>query len=259
MRRNHVKAELKKGHACFGTLLNIGHCGLIEILGYTGFDFIFIDMEHSPFSHETVEGFVRTADLVGLTSLVRVPKCDDSLIGLALESGAGGVIIPHVNSRKMAMQAVKAAKFSPKGTRGQAPMTRAAQYGAVALQEHLRTSNRETMVVPIIEDEEGVNHAEEILSVEGIDAFFLGHHDLAQSMGLAGQPFHPRVLKETEKVIKVAQKIGKARPGVVLGELGTARRWIKLGVRLIAYQTDNLIFLGACKHAIAELRSQDNR
>ena len=118
MRHNTAKAKLKAGQAVSVIAPTYTSAGLVELLGRIGFDVIFIDCEHGPAGWDDVENMVRAAELVNVTPIVRVQDNDPSTITRALDRGAGGVQVPHVNTRAEAEAAVRHAKFAPLGHRG---------------------------------------------------------------------------------------------------------------------------------------------
>jgi 4-hydroxy-2-oxoheptanedioate aldolase len=126
--------------------------------------------------------------------LVRVPKNDHELILGYLETGALGIVVPHIRTADDAVRAVRAVKYHPLGDRSSGAFSRAANYGVTqTAAEYLSRANDETMVVLLVEDVEGFENLEGIIAVEGIDAVMLGQSDLAMSMGLPGQGDHPSV------------------------------------------------------------------
>jgi len=138
----------------------------------------------APPGWEDVENMVRAAELVDVTPIVRVQSDDPSTITRTLDRGAGGVQVPHINTRAQAEAAVRAAKFAPIGHRGYAG-GRAALGVQGSFTSH---ANEETMVIAMLEEVEALKNLDAILTVEHIDAFFIAPGDLAQSMGYPGQP-----------------------------------------------------------------------
>ena len=185
---------------------------IIDFLGQFGFDAVWIDMEHTSVTWDQLGNMTRACDLWGMTSLVRVTSNEPSLITRALDVGATGVVVPHVNTKTAAERAVRGAKYGPLGKRGM--FSGRQSYG---VENYHGKANTETMVVALIEEQEAVGNLKEILTVEGIDVFLIGPGDLSQSMGYLGEPHHPKVKAEINRVVTDIVAAGK-----VAGALATA-------------------------------------
>jgi 2-keto-3-deoxy-L-rhamnonate aldolase RhmA len=168
MRHNLAKEKLAAGKPVSVVAPGYSSAGLVEMLGRMGFDAIFIDCEHGPVGWEDVEHMVRAAELVDVTPIVRVQSNDHSTITRALDRGAGGVQVPHINTRAQAEAAVRAAKFAPIGHRGYAGGR--ASFGVKG--NFTVHANAETMVVAMLEEVEALKNLDEIVKVEHIDTFF---------------------------------------------------------------------------------------
>jgi 4-hydroxy-2-oxoheptanedioate aldolase len=219
MIRNAVKQKLKKGIPCVGLISNLSCAQLTEIFGIAGFDFIIYDMEHSTISEETLEGLVRAAKLKGLVPMARIRKNDSGLIMGALDAGCLGVMIPHVESREEAEQAVEHTQYPPLGHRGVNWKTIAGEWGSIEPTEYLNAANDEIMTMIQIETLKGLENVEEIVKVQKIDVLIIGPTDLSVSMGYPGQTKHPEVLKAIDKIMGAAKKYG-----IVVGDAGSGDR-----------------------------------
>ena len=211
MRTNTAKAKLKAGKPLSVINPTYTSGGLVELLGRQGFDVIFIDCEHGPAGWDEVEDMVRAAELVNVTPIVRVQSHDVSVITRALDRGAGGVQVPHVNTRKEAEEVVRNAKFAPIGHRGFAGGRSA--FGE-KMAEYTKRANDETMVIVMLEEVEALRNLDEILKVDHIDVFFVAPGDLAQSMGFPGRMDHPEVQAAIDGAVAKIRAAGKA-PGVL--------------------------------------------
>ena len=240
MRHNLAKEKLAAGKPINMVAPSYTSAGLVELLGRMGFDAIFIDCEHGPAGWEDVENMVRAAELVDVTPIVRVQSNDPSTIGRALDRGAGGVQVPHINTRAQAEAAVRAAKFAPLGHRGYA-----GGRSALGVKGNFTThANEETMVVAMLEEVEALNNLDEILKVEHIDAFFFAPGDLAQSMGHPGQMDHPEVQAAVDDAVRRTRGAGRA-PGVLTTNAATARRSLEAGALFIYVALASLLQPGA--------------
>src|SRR5919202_2963762 len=189
MRHNRAKARLAAGQPISVIAPTYTSAGLVELVSSMGFDAVFLDCEHGPAGWDEVENMVRTAELWDSTSIVRVQANDPSTITRALDRGAGGVQVPHINTRAQAEAAVRSAKFAPIGHRGFAG-GRAALGEQMSFTDH---ANAETLLVLMLEEVEALRNLDEILKVEHVAAFFIAPGDLSQSMGYPGQVGHPEV------------------------------------------------------------------
>jgi 4-hydroxy-2-oxoheptanedioate aldolase len=131
---------------------------------------------------------------------VRTPGFDPAFILRLLDMGVQGVQVPHVSSAATAREAVKAVRYPPHGERGMAAASRAADYGKTRLLDHMEASNREITLACMIEDMEAVERIDEIAAVEGVDLLAIGPSDLSRSLGVTGQPDHPKLVAAIDRV-----------------------------------------------------------
>lgn len=227
--RNLAKERIKERKPILGVHLPLPSPALVEMFAYAGFHWVYIDCEHGPMGWETIENMLRAAELSGISTMVRPPSGAPEDILHAMDAGAQGVVIPKVESPEEAAAVVQASKFYPVGERGLGGV-RWSKYNAYGnLTELVKEANEQTLVVVMVESVEGAKRAKEIASVEGIDMIRIGPQDLAQSMGLPGQPGHPEVQALMDRVIAAVNGVGKA---VATGcsDVQSAKRWIERGV-----------------------------
>ena len=239
MRHNRAKEKLAAGTPVSVIAPTYTSAGLVELLAQMGFDVIFIDCEHGPGGWDDVENMVRAAELWGSTAIVRVQSNDPSTITRALDRGAGGVQVPHVNTRAQAKAAVQAAKFAPIGHRGFAG-GRAALGVQGSFTDH---ANAETLLVLMLEEVEALRNLDDILQVDHVDAYFIAPGDLSQSMGYPGQVGHPEVQKAIDDAVRRTKAAGKAAG--VLTTLETVDHYLELGALFIYTALGNLLQPGA--------------
>ncbi|MDP6667178.1 MAG: aldolase/citrate lyase family protein [Dehalococcoidia bacterium] len=190
MRENMIQTRLGEGRAAVGASLNVYSPHLVELIGAIGFDWVFIDCEHGSMSEPEAESMMRAAETYGIAPVVRVPANEPQLILRMLDAGAMGIVVPHVDNVDDARRAAAAAKYPPLGQRGSNYGTgRNNQYGAgtSSALEYYDQSNERTILFALIESQDGVDNIDEILSVDGIDATWLGPADMALSMGMPEQ------------------------------------------------------------------------
>ena len=210
MKKNQIKEKLAAGRPVYGAMVQFPDADLTEMLGHAGFDWILIDAEHGSINENDCLAMVRACELANTTSIVRPPVNDPEIIMRFLDRGAQGVQVPHVNTAADARAAVDAVKYYPIGTRGVTSATRSANYGLrESIPDYIKFSNAETLVCVMIEEREAVDNLPEILKVEGVDVFFVGAGDLAQSMGFPGNKNAPEVQKVVREALKRILDAGK--------------------------------------------------
>ncbi len=200
--KNKLKSKLKKGERTVGAWITIPHTDISESLSTLDFDWFVFDQEHSVLDEDISQKLMQ-AMKGEVTPLIRVAWNDPVIIKKALDTGTYGVIIPWVNSKNDAENVVRACKYPPEGIRGVCP-----RRTLILDSEYLKTVNDEILIIVQIETEEAVNNAEEILSVNGVDGFFIGPFDLSASMGIMGQIDHKRVKNAIDNVFEVGKKLG---------------------------------------------------
>ena len=214
MKKNLMKEKLQKGEIAAGVLIQDPAPQMVEVLGLLGFDWLFIDCEHSPMSLEEVGKLVMAAELRGITPLVRVPQNLPEIILRYLDAGAMGILIPGLETVEDAQKAVSGAKYSPEGVRGLAGV-RGADFGLSGpLGDYVKIANRETMVLGVVESRKGVENIEGILDTEGIDGVSIGSNDLSQSLGVPGQTNHPLVVEAIDKILRPERERGSRLAGL---------------------------------------------
>jgi len=252
VRPNPVKERLAAGGTAFGVFFfELSTSGSPRLAEAAGADFAFWDMEHTGWTTETVRSLMAAARLSSFWPMVRVPRAEYHLIATALDAGAMGVMVPMVESREQARLVVESVKYPPEGRRG---------FGAVYPDQTpagpgawMEASNRETLVVCQIETAAGVEHAEEIVGVEGVDVAWVGHFDLTASLGIPGEFEHPRYVEAIDELLTVCARHGKPLGIMVTAaEQGTAA--LGRGFRMIAFG-DIGVLVNALGGGLAELRA----
>lgn len=209
MRKSRVKEKLAGGGVALGAWLSFHSPELVEASGYAGFDFAFLDGEHCGVGPRECMDLVRAADAAGIDAIVRVPRNEGPTLLGYLETGVSGVVIPHVRSVEDVRRASDAMKYPPDGRRSVMYSSRAARYGATyEPAEYLATANRETMLIPLIEELEGMRSVRAIGTAPSVDLVFLGEGDLAVDMGHAGTREHPAVKAVVRAAIDEAHAAG---------------------------------------------------
>ena len=229
MKENRVKRIMSGGGLALGTHVGgIADPQIVEIIGLAGFDAAFIDMEHTSYDLHDVQLAVIAAERVGITPIVRTPGFDAAFILRLLDMGVQGIQVPHVSSVETAREAVQAVRYPPLGERGMAAGSRAADYGRIPLVEHMAQSNREILLSCMIEDVAAVERIDEIAAVDGIDLLAVGPSDLSRSLGVSGQPDHPRLIAAIDRVRASVKKGAGARLALPLNHAAFPRNAAQL-------------------------------
>jgi 4-hydroxy-2-oxoheptanedioate aldolase len=255
MRPNKVKRALMNGEVQVGTWVNVLRTPQItQMLATAGFDFMYIDMEHSSLSIETVGDLCYAALAAGLVPIVRPSGKDPHLLTRPLDNGAMGLLIPHVDTGAEAEAVVTAIHFPPLGERGMNLMGVHTGYGRADGDAYVKATHAETLLLVQIESDRGIGNLDEILKVDGVDGAVIGRADLSTDLGLPGQTNHPEVVRRVEMMIAACQRRGKI-PGLLVQDVASAKEWIAKGIRLVPYANEVSLLINAAARAIGEIRS----
>jgi 4-hydroxy-2-oxoheptanedioate aldolase len=244
MKKNHVRSKLQRGESSVGTWLTLPDPMVAQLMARTGFDWLTVELEHSPTSFESAAQSFGLIAGAGCVPLVRVPWNTGENIKRVLDTGAWGVIVPMVNSRAEAEAVVNAARYAPEGQRSVGGNLHAANFGTDAATYYDR-ANEETLVVVMAEHVRGIENADEILSVPGIDVVFIGPNDLHKSMGKkpAFESDSPEFVDALKHIQKTAAKY-KVATGIHVIDAEAANRRIAEGFQFIAVTSDVGMLLG---------------
>jgi len=208
-----------------GTFVFLRDPASTEIALAAGHDFTVLDMEHSLVDLQDAAGHQRAAEAARAPMLVRLPGFDPAVLGRLLDLGVAGALLPHFGAdRQAAIAFASALRYPPSGTRGACTGVRAAGYGLGSFAEYTQRADRSLVAVGLVEDIQGVEHLEELLRVAPVDAVMPGPGDLSTSMGLPGQPQHPRVREAVAHVAEVARRAG-VRIGFYLNDPAEVPLW----------------------------------
>ncbi len=205
--KNLLKEKVKAGKPVIGTFVEIGHPDITEWLSRMAFDWILLDAEHGPLSFETMQSMMQSMNGTKCAPIVRPQWNDPVQVKRVLDIGAHGVLLPWVNNKQEAEAAVRACKYPPKGLRGYGP-----RRAAMLDPDYYATANDELLISVQIETQTALDNLDDILSVEGIDACYVGPYDLSCSLGFGIPPKwdEPRYQAAFDRVLKSSKKHGKA-------------------------------------------------
>jgi 2-keto-3-deoxy-L-rhamnonate aldolase RhmA len=248
---NNLKNRLRT-ETLIGPILSLACPDVADLMSRVGFDYLWIDLEHSPMAVSDAQVLIQAAG-GRVPCVIRVPEVSEAWIKKALDTGCDGIVIPQIRSSAEARVAVEWCLYPPLGRRG-AAMTRAHAFG-LSFAEYVQSVNERLAVVLQIEHISAVNDIEAIAATPGVAALFVGPFDLSGSMGLLGQVGHPDVQAAISRVVEVGKAAGVPL-GLFVTETGGARAAAGRGFRMIALGTDTAYLLKAAREALAEYRGQ---
>jgi len=259
MKPNRLKNIIREGGLALVSHVGFADPAVVEIIAAAGFDGAFIDMEHSVFDMQTVGEMIRVADLCGITPVVRVPDENPKTILRVLDMGAQGIQVPHIAGAEGARKAVEAVRYPPVGDRGGAGSTRAAGYGAVPWQEHMRTSNEEILLIVMTEDKRGLAEIAEIAAVDGVDLIALGPTDISAALGFT-DPADPKLKQTFDELAAKVKAVGKAGVYIPVNHAScrfTPQDLLEMGVNYTSVApAPQTIVLNALKASVQNIREE---
>jgi 2-keto-3-deoxy-L-rhamnonate aldolase RhmA len=243
---NRVRQRLAQGETVFGQMiLELFTPGIGPMLAACGLDFVLFDMEHGRCDIALAAEMIASCRGSDIVPMVRVPDAGYVPLSRLLDLGARGVMVPRVETRQQAEDIVAQLKYAPQGRRGVAlgiahDLYCAGDAGCFA------KINEDVAVVLLLETEKAFANVDDIVSVPGVDAAWLGHYDLTVSLGVAMQFEHPRILSAMENLVLACRRHGVA-PGFLPPTAEAAVHWIRKGFRMISLGTDVGVFLNGVR------------
>lgn len=232
---NPVRKSLAEGQSVFGLTITVPSVEVAAQAANLGFDFLWIEMEHSPTTLESLRNMVLATRGLKSVPFARVPVNELWMAKRVLDCGVLGVIFPFTSTPELARQAVAACKYPPHGGRGSGAGLATFRWPAV--EGYYDFADRNVMVIANIEEAKAVENIEPIASTEGLDVLFVGTSDLAFSLGFRGKQDHPRVEEALQEVVNAAQKHKKA-VGVPIAHPEQAKRYRQQGIQFFQASTD---------------------
>jgi 2-dehydro-3-deoxyglucarate aldolase/4-hydroxy-2-oxoheptanedioate aldolase len=256
MRTNTMKQKLARGDTVFGTMLfEFASPGISRIAAAGGADFITFDMEHSGWNFETIKQQIALARGAGLMTVVNPPSGSFENVGRCLDLGADGLKIPIVETAEQAEALVSAMRYPPSGNRGAAFGVSHDDYRpGDDVAGTMANANEQALLMVKLETVKGVDNADAILGVEGVDVGFVGHTDLSVSMGRPGEFRHSAFLEARDVVVAACKKHGKAA-GCFAPTPQSGIEWMNAGFRVVTYSGDIWIYGAALKNGLDQLKS----
>jgi len=201
---NPIKKLMKEGKPVIGATITVPSPEIAAQVANMGFDFLWIEMEHSPITLETARNMILATRGLKAIPFTRVPVNELWTAKRVLDEGSLGVIFPFTSTPDLARQAVAACKYPPEGLRGFGPGL--ASFRWPSPEGYVKFANRNVMVVTIIEQAKAVDQIEEIASVPGIDVLFIGVNDLSYSLSLSGRQGEPKLQEAIDKIVAAGKR-----------------------------------------------------
>lgn len=228
----NLNNKAQNGEVIYGSHIFIGAPPLTECMAQTGFDVLWIDMEHTAIGIDNLQNNLIAARAGGTPAFVRIPWNDMVLAKPVIDMGPEGIIFPYIRSADDAYRAVEACEYPPRGIRGYGPL-RALDYGSIPQVEFVDRTYRKMWRILQIEHIDAVEHLEEIVQVDGIDAYIVGPNDLSGSVGHIGRVTHPDMMPIYDRISEVMKKYNKLF-GVSMGFVPEViDQWLARGARIV--------------------------
>ena len=250
--RNRFKEALRAGRAQIGLWSSLSSSYTVEVIAGAGFDWLLLDMEHSPNDLESLIGQLQAAAPYATHPVVRVPWNDIVAIKRVLDVGAQSLLVPYVSTAEEAAAAVSYTRYPPQGVRGVAGTTRATRFGRI--KDYARRSHEELCLLVQVETAPALDAIEAICAVDGIDGVFIGPADLHASLGYPGEIANAAVKPRIDDAIRRIRAAGKA-PGILTPSEADARHWLECGALFVAVGADVGILARGAEALAAKFRS----
>lgn len=251
MRENSALANWREGKQTIGGWLSIGNAYTAESMSSLGFDYLCVDLQHGMMSYEDLKYMLPAISNYGTVPLVRVSWNEPAEIMKSLDAGALGVIVPMVNNRNEAAQAVSACRYPPDGGRSFGPI-RAAMYGG---RGYAREANDQIACIAMVETSEALDNLDEIASTTGLDAIYIGPSDLGYALGLGPMAMDQDLHKETvERILQTCQQHGIAA-GIHTGSLSQTQFHLAQGFNFVTLGTDSAFMMRTAGGELATART----
>lgn len=248
---NHFKRALAAGRSPVGAWLVSSAPSTAEALGCVGFDFLVVDMEHTPIDTPQMIGLLQTIAGTPAQAIVRPPWNDVVMVKRALDAGAQTLLFPFVQNAEEAKRAVASTRYPPAGVRGVAAMHRGSRYGTIA--NYHKRAHEELCVIVQIETLTAFDQLEAIAAVPGVDSIFIGPADLSASMGLLGDMGNPTVQEKLAAGAQTCRRLGKPC-GIVGGNPETVAKFLEYGFSWAAVGSDLAMLVSRAQDYLSAVR-----
>lgn len=234
-----IKERIKQGKFILGTWCEIPSPFTVNVLAKAGLDFIIIDMEHGPANFDLAQQMVMASEADGCEAIIRISNNNESDILRSLDTGASGIIVPHIKSVEEIKKLVNFAKFYPTGTRSFNPYIRAGSYHATN-SSYFSKQNDKTLLAVMLECTDGLKELGNIVSDPEIDVVYIGTYDLSVALGVPGDVKNRKVI---DALVDATARIrGKGKSvGCMIHDTNDLKMFKEVGIQFITYKTDTAI------------------
>lgn len=254
--RNLAKERLQAGEFAIGVGLRQARTVDIgKIMKTAGYDFLFIDMEHNSMSIDLAAQISVAAQDAGITPIVRVPGFEHFHATRALDAGAQGVVVPHVDTPELAARMVANCRYPPQGHRSVTGALPQLDFASHPMAEWTVAIDEATLLILMIESPQAVENIDAIAAVPGVDVLLVGTNDLCTEMGIAGQLEHPRVVAAFERIIAACRAHGRYAGLGGVYDPPLMQRYLAMGFRLVLAGSDLSLMLAAASERAATVRA----
>jgi 2-keto-3-deoxy-L-rhamnonate aldolase RhmA len=255
---NPMKEKVMKGRAVIGTMIvQVREPAIVQLFAEFGLDYLFIDMEHGPFSIETASDLIQVARLAGITPLVRVGETQYHLYSRALDAGAMGIMTPRVETVEQVRRIISYTKYPPVGERGFSRLAAHVDFRDIDVADYVAYANDNILNIIQIESKRAVENIDYLISVPGVDGVIVGMEDLALSLGVPGDTHHSLVVEMLERIVGACQKRGMPW-GLHIPDVERLQTWIERGMQLVTFSSDLWMLQQVLRHDIKILREAIN-
>ena len=248
-----LRAKFAKGELCIGSCITFSDPSVSEIIAEAGYDFAWIDMEHSSITIETAMAHAMVLRGTNTAPFIRVPWNDPVLLKPVLDLEPAAVIVPMVSTGAEAESAVAACKYPPVGIRGFGPR-RGLHFGGQPFNEYLKEADDRIMVIVQIEHIDAVRNLQEILAVPGLDGVCIGPLDLSGSIGMPGQTTSPEMKELIDEIIVATCKTDKLVGIATAFDPSTLSNWVKKGLHWISLGVDFFHLYSSLRRTLDDAR-----
>ena len=244
MNAERLRRALAARDVLYGTWVQTPSAQVVEVLGWSGWDFVILDLEHGPYGVETLGHLIRAAEASDTAPFVRVPLSSPHDVVKALDLDAVGIVTPGVTSAEAGVSAVRLTRFPPHGSRGASPSTRQLHHSGLPFTSLTAPDALQPLIVLQVEARLATTDLGGILGIEGLDVIFIGPYDLSTSLGFPGQFDHPTVRQAISEIVNRAAERNIA-VGIWVPDAPSARFWVEQGVRFLTVSNNELMLFGA--------------
>ncbi len=254
MKTNRLKQVRDNGNVPIGHMLSVFNVRDIALMMDTAdIDFVIVDMEHNTFTIAQVADIIAWFKATTIAPIVRIPQIDHHFITRLMDAGVLGIMVPDIKSASSIEAIVQLMKYPPLGKRGPTIGIANTDFKSVDREAFMAFSNQNTLLIAQIESQKGLDHLDEIASTPGLDALWVGHNDLSQSLGITGQFYTDKFLHALSHIVTVGNQYGLSL-GCQPRSLEQAQEWLAMGFNLISYSNDLNLYCLSLQQSVATLK-----